>query len=237
MDTPYNSAILLVMQAYTGHPDQNLGHVTYAQNGEDIMLLNLVNLLGLGTHSKKPLWLDVGAHHPTNISNTRLLYNLGYTGVNVEANPNLMPAFHLERPRDLNLNVAIGLGEGLKTFYMYDATSGRNTFCEEEKNACEKFMQVRERMELPTITITQLILNFIQGRWPPLLLLDVEGWDYDILESANFADSGPQIIVAELRKKQTFAAREMMSRQSYTQVCRLGENMIFCRNEHLHKIY
>src|SRR5437763_16778861 len=68
-----------------GHPDQGFGGRTYAQFGEDLIFLNIFALLGINT----PSYIDVGAHHPVNISNTALLYERGCRGIKIDANPDL----------------------------------------------------------------------------------------------------------------------------------------------------
>ncbi len=67
------------------HPDQRFGGVTHAQHGDDIIIRAVFDNLGIDN----PSYLDIGAHHPTNISNTKLFYDAGSRGINVEANPNL----------------------------------------------------------------------------------------------------------------------------------------------------
>ena len=97
------------------------------------MIINIFNNLGI----EKFTYLDIGAHHPYNISNTALLYKYGYHGINVEANPNLIEAFFRERPLDKNVNVGIGTKSGEMPFYMIDGFSGRNSF---DKKVVEKWL-------------------------------------------------------------------------------------------------
>jgi FkbM family methyltransferase len=106
------------------HPDQCYSHRTYAQSGEDQIVLGIFNLLGID----RPSYIDIGAHHPWVISNTALLYELGCRGVNIEPNPDLIPAFRKHRPADTNLNIGVADKEGQLRFYRFGKTSGRNTF-------------------------------------------------------------------------------------------------------------
>src|ERR1700744_4804297 len=55
---------------------------SYAQNGEDIVVARMLDLLGI----PKPRYLDIGAHHPSINNNTYLLYKAGGRGVLVEPN-------------------------------------------------------------------------------------------------------------------------------------------------------
>ena len=100
------------------------GNVTYSQHGEDLFLLNIFHLLGI----EKPSYLDIGCHHPTIDSNTALLYQRGSRGINIDANPLLIPQFDEQRPEDINLNIGIGANPGKATFYQVDDRSGLNSF-------------------------------------------------------------------------------------------------------------
>lgn len=211
------------MTNYSGHRDQKYGHVTYAQHGDDLMLVNIFSLL----HIDKPSYLDVGAHHPVNISNTKLLYDRGSRGVNVEANPNLIKEFELQRPEDINLNVGVATESGIKTFYMYDDKSGRNTFSEEETRSLEGVMTVRTAIQLPVVTLNHIVDTHCGGRFPDLLSIDIEGLDFDVLTQTDFRASYPKVIIVEVRRHDTGRFTLMMYAQKFLFYCRMGENLIF----------
>lgn len=85
------------------------GIISYAQNGEDILLWRALRDLPNG------FYIDVGAEDPTQNSVTRAFYERGWHGINVE--PVLAHCDKLcnERPRDLTLQVAIGDRVGWST--------------------------------------------------------------------------------------------------------------------------
>lgn len=141
------------------HRDQAFGCVSYAQHGDDLMILNIFKLLG----KDKPSYIDVGAHHPEHISNTKLLYDRGSRGINIEANKNLIQAFIERRPGDTNLCVGVAPKNGTMTFHMYDQSSGRNTFSSEEVGALTGIMEVRETVELPVVTLNSLVDRLLGG--------------------------------------------------------------------------
>ena len=205
------------MTQYQGHPDQRYGHITYSQHGEDLMILNIFDQLGIKTGR----YLDLGAHHPTTISNTKLLYDRGWRGVNVEANPNLIEAFQLERPEDINVCCAVAPTEGESTFYMYDDYSGLNTLVKPDYEP-QKTITVR------TKTLNQIVDEYCGGKFPQLLLIDVEDLDYDVLSSSDFVSFyGPRVICSEVRMHDVEKMDKMMNRKSYRSVARMGENEIY----------
>jgi FkbM family methyltransferase len=181
---------------YGGHADQAFGHVTYSQFGEDLIIANIFAKLEVS----RPTYIDVGAHHPWNVSNTALLYTRGSSGVNVEANPNLVDAFAVERPRDITLNVGVGPLAGELDFYFIDDFSGRNTF---DKATAESFVaaypqfSIREKRKIPVVTLDEVVRSACGGKWPDFLSLDAEGLDYDILASANMPPAQPSVICVE----------------------------------------
>lgn len=221
---------------YQGHRDQHFGCVTYAQHGEDLMLLNLFSLLDIDVKSNA--WLDLGAHHPTTISNTRLLYERGFRGVNVEANPGLIEAFLKERPEDVNVNIGVGLKADREApFYMYSDTSGRNTFSPDEVKSLEGVMSVKQEISLPVLPIDAIVSQCCGGVYPILLSCDIEGLDYDVLASADFSKNYPTIIVVETRRDDAIRMVSMMNGKFYSLLCRMGENLIFIHLDSYLKVF
>lgn len=172
------------------HPDQVFGDKTYSQFGEDLILLNVFHKLGI-TRGK---YFDVGAHHPFNISNTALLYDRGWRGICVEANPNHINAFENFRPEDNILNVGVGCSVGSMPFYMIDSYSGRNSF---DKEVVEKFtkdypgFQISEVKQIPVVTLDSLFNSLYI---PDLLCIDIEGLDYAVLYTM---EGRPKVICVE----------------------------------------
>ena len=217
---------------YAGHPDQAFGCLTYAQFGEDLIILNIFRMLGM----EKPSYLDVGAHHPFTISNTALLHQRGSRGINVEANPNLIEAFHRHRPEDINLNTGVGPRRGTLDFYFIDDWSGRNTF---SRAVAEAFVresggfQIQKTVPIPVVTLNDVVDQHAGGRFPDLLSLDVEGLDLDILAGASFGDADPVVVCVEADfGQQDGKAAELtglMSGRGFALYARTVANLIFVR--------
>jgi FkbM family methyltransferase len=187
-------------EGYKGHQDQAFGGSTYAQHGDDLIALNIFHCLGID----KPSYLDIGAHHPFNISNTALLYKRGCRGINVEANPELIEAFKDLRCEDTNLNIGVSDSRGTLKFYMFDSKSGRNTF---DLHTAESFLvshpwcKIQKTIEIEVTTINDIIDRFAGGRCPDFLTIDVEGFDQRILKSMDFSRFRPKVICVETVEK------------------------------------
>ena len=183
--------------AWSGHADQAFGPYTYAQHGEDMIIANIFHRLKIET----PDYIDIGAHHPLNVSNTALLHARGSRGINVEANPDLIEAFRQARPSDLNLNIGIGPKPGTLPFYRVDNWSGRNSF---DLKTIEAFVaaypnfKVMDAIQVPVMTLNACIDEYHGGKFPAFMSIDVEGLDFDILAGADFEHSKPVLLCVEV---------------------------------------
>lgn len=214
------------------HPDQLFGDTTYAQHGDDIVIRAIFHNLGIGT----PSYLDLGAHHPERISNTKLFYDTGSRGINVEANPVLYKLFLKHRPQDINLNVGVGIKSGFQDFYMIDEESGRNSFV---KEVAEGFVMdypqfsITEVKELPIFTIDQILKHRLT---PDFLTIDIEGMDYEVLQSINYCLHPFKVICVELQPYSEKDIRSLMTGVGYDPIIRCGSNLIFVDKTLSHRV-
>ena len=88
-----------------------MSFISYAQNLEDVVLYRALK------HVERGFYIDVGAWHPTIDSVTRAFYDRGWRGINVEPNPEYFQLLREERPKDINLNAAVGTYKGKVVFY------------------------------------------------------------------------------------------------------------------------
>jgi hypothetical protein len=72
---------------------------TYSMDGEDIFINNYFK-------KNTGFYVDVGAYHPLELSNTCLLYKRGWNGVNIDINSLSIDYFNYIRPDDTNINIA-----------------------------------------------------------------------------------------------------------------------------------
>lgn len=206
---------------YNGHSSQYYGHISYSQHGEDLFIVDLFRQFGMEKFS----YLDLGAHHPLDISSTALMYKRGCRGVNVEANPNLILEICKHRPEDVNVNRGVHIEKGEKTFYMYNDTHGMNTFSWEETGR-EQY-SAKSSLQLPVVTIDEIVEVHCKGEYPLFLNCDIEGLDYDVLKSADFTKSHPLIVCVEVRYSDSNRFTIMMEDKGFYAHARLGENIIY----------
>jgi FkbM family methyltransferase len=168
---------------------------SFSQVGEDRIVRFLFDVLEV----PQPSYLDVGAYHPFHLSNTALFSVAGSTGVNVEPDPDAVPAFLRHRPRDLTLNVGIGPVPGTLTFYRMSQPT-LNTF---DREAAERVLRtsggqhdIVETVEIEVRTMAEVLTEI--GRCPDFLSLDAEGLDRAILHSLPDWPGRPVAVCVEL---------------------------------------
>lgn len=189
----------------------------------------------------KPSYIDIGAHHPYEISNTALLYLSGCRGTNVEANPNLIQAFYEERPDDRNICSGVGDKNGEMLFYMIDDRSGRNSF---KKERVETFLAKKPDFSLQKIQKIKVralsdIIDEI-GAIPDYMSIDIEGMEYEVLSNYDLKNCGPMIVTLEIMRDNAENGTkiiEMMEHAGYFMYLKIYSNLTFVKNEWKDEIY
>jgi FkbM family methyltransferase len=130
-------------------------------------------------------YLDIGSHHPSRFSVTRHLYQRGWSGVNVEANSALIPEFNKKRKNDINLWNAAGAEASYNlTVFTEPAISTVN------KDWKEKYILEEEQIsridKVPGITIREILDIYFQDKKCNLLIIDIEGADFEALKTIDF---------------------------------------------------
>jgi FkbM family methyltransferase len=165
---------------------------SFSQCGEDVIARTIFDILGVAC----PTYLDIGAHHPSFMSNTYLFYREGSRGISVEPDPDLYVKFLEIRGRDLNLNVAVGPMLGNIDLYIMSPRT-LNTLSEKEaRNYESQGYAIVGKHSVPVVTINQILDEHFH-RAPDFLSVDVEGLDFEILSTLDFERYRPVVICIE----------------------------------------
>jgi len=169
-------------------------HISYSQCGEDLIVDYVFKQLG----KENITYLDLGAHHPTNISNTYYFYKKGCRGVCVEPDITLFKKIKQKRPKDTCLNVGVGTKNEEANFYLMSSRS-LNTFSKEEaerfsKNGSQKIEAV---IKVQLKSVNDIIFSYFRTSYPNFISIDIEGLDYTILESLDFTKYRPEVFCVE----------------------------------------
>ncbi|MDD3343429.1 MAG: FkbM family methyltransferase [Sulfurospirillaceae bacterium] len=163
--------------------------ISYAQNCEDIMLYRALRDIPNG------FYIDVGANHPEEDSVTKLFYDLGWTGINIEPEREYYEALQVKRPKDINLNIAISATQKHIDFFVSKirgwSTTEISNLAQQEKESL-----VHEKRTVIANRLDDIIQKYAKGEIH-FLKIDVEGAEKDVLESFSLEKIRPWIIVIE----------------------------------------
>jgi len=168
---------------------------SYSWEGEDVCIRKLMLAV---FERERGFYVDVGAHHPTTMSNTALLYAEGWRGINIDATPNSMEAFRKQRPEDTNLEIGIADVPGRKTFLRFSDPSLNGFLPEETARMHEaRGFPILERVAINCLPLNDVLAKYA-NRPVDLLNVDVEGMDEAILRSLDLRRWRPTMIVTEI---------------------------------------
>ena len=168
---------------------------SFSQEGEDLLLMRLFEGTAAG------IYVDVGAHHPFRFSNTCLLHQRGWRGINIDARPGSMRLFRRFRPDDVNLEVGISEQPTSLEFFVF-AEPALNTF--DETLAVDRQKQgwaLTGRTTVTCMTLAQVLdqhLSRLGADAIDLLTVDAEGLDLQVLKSNDWRRFRPRAIVVEI---------------------------------------
>ena len=164
--------------------------LSYSQCGEDLIIDFLISQLKISNFK----YLDIGAHHPTYISNTFLFYEKGYSGVCIEPDPFLFKTIAKRRSKDKCLNIGVGLNNISSAPFYIMTEKTLNTFSKEEADKYASYgkQKIEQIIDLPLIRINDIIKNYFTSV-PDFISLDVEGMDLAILTDFNFTLYRPKV--------------------------------------------
>ncbi len=209
---------------------QSKGVRSYSQEGEDLLLLHYFK------DKTDGFFIDIGAHHPKRFSNTYLLYKKGWSGINVEPNPDLFKYFN-SRKRDINLNIGISAKQQDLTYYSF-IEPAFNTFSENaaKRVVATKASSLKEKIVVNTIPLSDVFAKHTLNRVVDLLTVDVEGLDYEVLKSNDWNKYKPQLVVVEngmndLQKLSTDEIASYLIKQGYIPFLKTNNNLFLKRND------
>lgn len=143
-------------------------------------------------------YLDIGAAHPIEYSNTYLLYQRGWSGICVEPNPEYHALYATMRPRDTALNIGVASTSGKLRYHRFEQPLINGFFGQWLVDAHigrgEKYLG---SSDVACLSVENFLNTKLQGP-VDLLNIDVETLDAEILAAWNWHLCRPKVICAEI---------------------------------------
>jgi FkbM family methyltransferase len=165
----------------------------YSQYGEDEKIFKYINKKDEG------LYIDIGAGQPDNISNTYMLYQMGWKGLLIEPSPILTPKLKEKRPKDIIYEGAILDYVGTVKLFskeMYGITS-RSYIYHSHIAKAKKDGFKEQYWEVSCTTLAELLKLYPQFNETDFISIDVDGNEDVVLASVNFETFKPKLLLIE----------------------------------------
>jgi FkbM family methyltransferase len=189
--------------------------ITYSQNREDLILAGLLREVSVG------FYVDVGANHPESHSVTKLFYDKGWSGINIEPNKRLHAELEAQRPRDVNICAGISSQPGSLTFRHFLA-EGLSTFSSELKDIYQLAGWSGQDSMVEVVTLAQVMDRHRPAGEIHFLKIDAEGMELEVLLGNNWDRYRPWVVCIE--RPFSHARREAVD--AFLIAC--GYEKIFC---------
>lgn len=165
--------------------------ISYAQNFEDVILWRALKHVGQG------FYIDVGAAWPDEHSVTNAFYERGWRGINIEPNPEFYQRLCQQRPRDLNIKVAISDAEGTQVMNFVPET-GLSTLDDKIAELHQATGWTHNRQEVQVRTLASVWHDYVPlGQDVHFLKVDVEGFEETALRGNDWVSCRPWVVVVE----------------------------------------
>lgn len=204
---------------------------SYSHYAEDLIILHLLREKLLRGDSG--IYVDVGAFDPVQFSNTLLLHQHGWKGVNVDPNEAQIEKFRRSRPADTNLR-AIVSDSVRPVDYLQYPTGGTNRLVDSTETRLENVNGEPpvETVRMTTVTLTDLLAAHLPaGSKVDFLNVDCEGEDLAVLRGLDWSRWSPEVIAIEAYNDETRAAvTDFAIARGYTPVAQNLLTLIFIRS-------
>lgn len=198
--------------------------VSYAQAGEDVILYHMLKKI-----NGKIFYIDVGANDPEHLSVTKLFYELGNNGINIEPMKKHYEKLCQERKRDINLNIAVG--NPSRNGGVIDVSYSEYGFFNKNHDYYEGVKNVDET-QLKVVSLNSVCEEYVpRGQDIHFLKVDVDGFEADVLDSIDFQRYRPFILCVEVTVSDAWIG--YINSNGYSVVYRDSLNAWFVADEKL----
>lgn len=190
-------------------------------------------------HVPDGFYIDVGAAEPSHLSVTRLFYENGWSGINIEPNPQLFQELQKARTRDVNLMVGAAETSGTKTFYRIGTTGLSTLDTAVAEHHAATGWEV-ERIDIACRTLADICAEHRPEGPIHFLKIDVEGGEGAVLAGIDLHRFRPWIILLEatrpLSQEEDYGWEPSLLDHGYRFVWFDGLNRFYLAEEHFDEL-
>lgn len=205
---------------------------SFSGSGEDITLKGIFAEKFFS--DQKGFYIDIGAYHPYQESNTYLFYLQGWNGINIEPRPGSKKLFDKYRPLDINIEIGVHEKTDRMDYYYHPEPNrvGSNTF---SKDYLLKFpeavIQTTKQTQIDVAPLWEILGSslYCNGNIPAeidFMDVDCEGMDLQVLQTNDWKKYRPKIVLAELEESTLL---DVMNNETTQYMERVGYHAI-CKN-------
>jgi FkbM family methyltransferase len=207
---------------------QLLGRRSWAQEGEDLALARLLEPRRTG------FYIDIGAHDPFRFSNTAMFYSEGWSGLNIEPDPEGANLLRRYRKRDITLNMGVGSTKSEMILFRFEEPA-LNTF---DSALAQRRIEtgssaLLEKIAVPVDRLENILAHELDEKQRiDFMSVDAEGLDLDVLMSNDWDSFRPDLVLAEafdsdLARMADDPLCRYMEARSYKPVAKIANSVIF----------
>lgn len=203
--------------------------VSYAQNGEDVVLRRALHDIAQG------FYVDIGAADPRRDSVTHHFVLEGWTGVDVEPQPDHAADLRAARPANAVIEGVVGATAGTSTLHVVPAAPGRSTTVKAAVDEYRRMGVAVEPLSVPVLTLAEICRRHRPEGPIHFLKVDAEGSELDVIAGGDWERFRPWIVVIEVDNAaaEDDTVTAAMVQHGYRQMVYDGLNRFFLAVEHL----
>lgn len=199
---------------------------SYPTENEDIILYHVLK------NENDIFWIDVGSNDPALGSVTKLFYDKGFHGINIDMEEELIEISKELRPHDISLCVGVGREEGVAEYYSQGDFGGLSTFI--NTNRLNNLATIKKTK---ITTLRNICDEYVGALEISFLKIDVEGGEKDVLLGMDFSRWRPKILVIESTLPNTIISNfdqweDIVISSKYHFIYEHGVNRYYVADEH-----
>lgn len=199
----------------------------FSMEGEDALLRQIYKRELL---ERKPgRYVDIGCAAPVYISNTYLLYALGWRGIGIDPNPHWASLWADARPEDTFENIGVGQTPGTAYWFEYPKNTGMSRIAFENAPPGPEYITPGVTVKIERLD--SLFARHFKDQHIDVLSIDIEGAELDALKSNDWKRWRPGVIIMEAHgfdfdRPRENAAVAYLHGQGYLLTDKIGANVV-----------